>query len=102
MGQFLDSAGFASGAGAGAVAGAGGGGGGGTQTPNDGKKSTIITPGTGTSPAAIPAVSSLVSAFASGGTRVCLCFHPLFDLLCNIDSKQMYLCHFLSFFFCPI
>jgi hypothetical protein len=61
MGQFLDSAVFASGSGA--V--------GGTQTPPDGKKSTMVTAGSGMSPVTSPPVSSVVSAFASGGTRVC-------------------------------
>ena len=53
MGQFLDSAVYAS-----------GGTGGGTQTPTDGKKTTTVT---------TPAVSSVVSALPSGGTRVYLC-----------------------------
>lgn len=78
MGQFLDSAVFASGTGSG--------GGGGIQTPTDGKKPTIPATGGGVSPVTTSPMSSVVSAFSSGGTRVCLVvFHYLFDLLCHLD-----------------
>jgi hypothetical protein len=60
MGQFLDST----------VLGSGTGGGGGTQTPTDGKKSTMVTIGGGNLPVTTLAGSSVMSAFASGGTRV--------------------------------
>ena len=50
MGQFLDSAGNT---------------GGGPQSPVDGKKSMMIP-----SPVTTPVASSLLSAFASGGTRM--------------------------------
>ncbi len=59
MGQFLDST----------VPGSGTGGGG-TQTPTDGKKSTMVTIGGGNLPVTTVAGSSVMSAFASGGTRV--------------------------------
>ena len=67
MGQFLDSAVFASGTG------------GGAQTPTDGKKSTVVTnTGGGASSVTTPAVSSVVSAFSSGGTRVHYkCYHRI-------------------------
>ncbi len=71
MGQFLDSAVFASGT---------GGGGGGAQTPTDGKKSTMVTTGGGMSPVTTPPVLSVVSALASRGTRVCYVF--IIGLIC--------------------
>jgi hypothetical protein len=69
MGQFLDSAVLASGTG------------GGTQTPTDGKKSTVVTTVGGNSPVTTPTLSPVVSAFSGGGTRVYYkCFHRLFDI----------------------
>jgi hypothetical protein len=70
MGQFLDSAILASNTG-------------GTQTPIDRKKSTMVTTGS-------PVTTSMVSAFASGGTRVIpLCNFLFICALClSIYLKQ--------------
>jgi hypothetical protein len=69
MGQFLDSAAIASGTGGGT-----------TPTPTNGKKSPMVPTGGGTIPITIPPVSSVMSAFASGGTRVYLSIEYLLDL----------------------
>lgn len=63
MGQFLDSAAFA-----GATAA-------GTPTPPDAKKTTMVPTSGATSPVATLAVSSVMSAFGSGGTRLSLSIH---------------------------
>jgi hypothetical protein len=81
MGQFLDSAAFASGTG------------GGTQTPTDGKKSTVVTTGGGNLPVSTVVASSVMSPFSGGGTRVCYeCFHRLSNVLFDIDSNTYLIC----------
>lgn len=82
MGQFLDSAAFAN-----ASAGV-------TQTPTDGRKTTVATTSGGTSPVANLAVSSVMSALSSGGTRVYLSV----DILMFLSYISFY-CYLLYYCF---